>query len=211
MAGTAPTPPRCSPCSVPIGGSSRPHCVRSGRGRRRRSGARCTAGPVFASGAGDSLAPVHAQTTLLGRPPVRGRGQIRRGIRLVGRASLDRARHRRDRAALETGNDDLLGSALFDDLQAGVVRRHRRRSRTRSARSWNAGALGAVMTGSGPTVVALARHLGQAGHAAAAVRARSSPAARRVRWARSPGSSNGRTRAFGAWNGVRSLPPEPEH
>jgi 4-diphosphocytidyl-2-C-methyl-D-erythritol kinase len=64
-------------------------------------------------------------------------------------------------AALETGNDELLGSALFDDLAPGVLARLPDVGAAIDGFG-AAGALGAVMTGSGPTVVALARHLGQA-------------------------------------------------
>lgn len=71
-------------------------------------------------------------------------------------------------AALETGNDELLGGALFDDLQGPVVARHPEVGET-IERFLAAGALGAVMTGSGPTVVALARHLGHAEALTAAV------------------------------------------
>jgi 4-diphosphocytidyl-2-C-methyl-D-erythritol kinase len=60
-------------------------------------------------------------------------------------------------AALETGNVELLGNALFDDLQPGVVARHPEIAGAVSS-FHEAGALGAVMTGSGPTVVALARN-----------------------------------------------------
>ena len=71
-------------------------------------------------------------------------------------------------AAAETGNDVLLGSALFNDLQAPVVARHPEIGDVIDV-FHEAGALGAVMTGSGPTVVALARHLGHADELAAAV------------------------------------------
>ncbi len=71
-------------------------------------------------------------------------------------------------AAVETGNDVLLGSALFNDLQASVAARHPEITRTIDA-FVEAGALGAVMTGSGPTVVALARHLGHADELAVVV------------------------------------------
>jgi 4-diphosphocytidyl-2-C-methyl-D-erythritol kinase len=57
-------------------------------------------------------------------------------------------------AAAETGNDRLLGSALFNDLQQPVARRHPSVATTCDALV-AAGAHGAVMTGSGPTVVAL--------------------------------------------------------
>jgi len=71
-------------------------------------------------------------------------------------------------AALETGNDELLGSAIYDDLQPPVVARHPEVGATIDA-FVEAGALGAIMTGSGPTVVALARHLGHADRLVAAV------------------------------------------
>ena len=59
-------------------------------------------------------------------------------------------------AAIEVGDHDLAGSALFDDLQPGVAARHPQVARVAAAFG-AAGALGAVMSGSGPTVVALAR------------------------------------------------------
>jgi 4-diphosphocytidyl-2-C-methyl-D-erythritol kinase len=71
-------------------------------------------------------------------------------------------------AALETGNDALLGSALYDDLQPAVAARHPEVAAAIDS-FHAAGALGAVMTGSGPSVVALARHLGHADALAAAV------------------------------------------
>jgi 4-diphosphocytidyl-2-C-methyl-D-erythritol kinase len=57
-------------------------------------------------------------------------------------------------AAAESGNDALLGSALFNDLQGSVADRHPEIAETIDA-FVGAGAHGAVMTGSGPTVVAL--------------------------------------------------------
>lgn len=57
-------------------------------------------------------------------------------------------------AAAETGNDELLGSALFNDLQDAVIARHPEIAETIDALV-AAGAYGAVMSGSGPTVVAL--------------------------------------------------------
>ncbi len=64
-------------------------------------------------------------------------------------------------AALETGDVELLGDALFDDLQAGVIARHAEVGEAIEAFA-GAGALGAVVTGSGPTVAALARHIAHA-------------------------------------------------
>jgi 4-diphosphocytidyl-2-C-methyl-D-erythritol kinase len=57
-------------------------------------------------------------------------------------------------AAAEAGNNALLGSALYNDLQEPVAARHPEISETIDA-FIEAGAEGAVMSGSGPTVVAL--------------------------------------------------------
>ena len=57
-------------------------------------------------------------------------------------------------AAAEAGNDELLGSALFNDLQGPVAAHHPEIAET-IATFTEAGARGAVMSGSGPTVVAL--------------------------------------------------------
>jgi 4-diphosphocytidyl-2-C-methyl-D-erythritol kinase len=71
-------------------------------------------------------------------------------------------------AALETGDVDVLGHSLFNDLQPGVVARHPEVGEVVDA-FLDAGALGAIMSGSGPTVAALARHFGHADTLAAAV------------------------------------------
>lgn len=57
-------------------------------------------------------------------------------------------------AAAEAGNDELLGSALYNDLQGPVAAHHGEISETIAAFT-EAGARGAVMSGSGPTVIAL--------------------------------------------------------
>jgi 4-diphosphocytidyl-2-C-methyl-D-erythritol kinase len=57
-------------------------------------------------------------------------------------------------AAAEAGNDALLGSALFNDLQGPVAAHHPEIAETVAA-FIEAGARGAAMSGSGPTVVAL--------------------------------------------------------
>jgi 4-diphosphocytidyl-2-C-methyl-D-erythritol kinase len=113
--------------------------------------------PVFADGRGEHVVPVHAIATQWVVRPF-----------AFGVAAADAyAWWDADPAtgpdpgavvaAFETGNGELLGSALFDDLQRGVVARHPEVARV-IASFLEAGALGAVMTGSGPTVVALARH-----------------------------------------------------
>jgi 4-diphosphocytidyl-2-C-methyl-D-erythritol kinase len=71
-------------------------------------------------------------------------------------------------AAMEVGDDALFGSAMFDDLEPAVAARQPDVARAVAAFG-DAGALGAIMTGSGPTVVALARHLGHADALSAAV------------------------------------------
>lgn len=71
-------------------------------------------------------------------------------------------------AAAEMGNLELLGDALFNDLEAPVMRRHPEVGDVKAA-FVDAGALGVVMSGSGPTLVALARHAAHAEGLAAAV------------------------------------------
>jgi 4-diphosphocytidyl-2-C-methyl-D-erythritol kinase len=57
-------------------------------------------------------------------------------------------------AAAEAGNDALVGSAVFNDLEGPVAAHHPEISESAAA-FIDAGAHGAVMSGSGPTVVAL--------------------------------------------------------
>jgi len=71
-------------------------------------------------------------------------------------------------AALETGDVELLGDAIFNDLQPGIVAYHPDVSGAIDA-FVEAGALGAMVSGSGPTVAALARHIAHADRLAAAV------------------------------------------
>jgi len=59
-------------------------------------------------------------------------------------------------AAFETGQAETMGAGLFNDLELPVSRRHPEIATAKNA-FLEAGALGAVMSGSGPTVVALAR------------------------------------------------------
>ena len=124
--------------------------------------------PVLAQGRGDRVIPVHTATTWwVLRPfpfgvsaadayawwdddPVTGPDA---GVLI---------------AALETGDVDLLGHSFFNDLQPGVVARHPEVDEIVDA-FLEAGALGAAMSGSGPTVAALARHFGHADTLAAAV------------------------------------------
>jgi 4-diphosphocytidyl-2-C-methyl-D-erythritol kinase len=124
--------------------------------------------PVLARGRGELVTPVHAATTWwVLKPfdfPVTASDAYRwwddepstgpdAGVLI---------------AALETGDVELLGDALFNDLQAPVAARHPEVAGAIHA-MLDAGALGAVMSGSGPTVTALARHVGHADSLASAV------------------------------------------
>ncbi|MBI3649383.1 MAG: 4-(cytidine 5'-diphospho)-2-C-methyl-D-erythritol kinase [Actinobacteria bacterium] len=71
-------------------------------------------------------------------------------------------------AAVEAGSFEILGASIFNDLEGPVSRRHPEVAEAKQA-FLEAGALGAVMSGSGPTVAALATHPMQAEHLATAV------------------------------------------
>ena len=125
-------------------------------------------GPVYADGRGDRVTPVHAQTThwvvvpasfAVRTPDAYGWWDARSETGPDAGAVI---------AALEAGNDEILGPAIFNDLQFAVAARHPEVSDTIAALT-DAGALGAVMSGSGPTVVALARHMAHADQIADAV------------------------------------------
>jgi 4-diphosphocytidyl-2-C-methyl-D-erythritol kinase len=126
-------------------------------------------GPVFASGRGESVHPVHAQTTcwvVLPFPfPVRAADAYAWWDADAAATGPDPGALV---AAVETGNGQVIGDAMYDDLQAPVAGRHPDIEAAIEAFR-EAGALGAMMTGSGPTVVALARHLGHAETLAAKV------------------------------------------
>ena len=125
-------------------------------------------GPVFVHGRGERATLVHALTTFWAVKP----------FDMQVRTPDAFAWWDEDRAtgpdagvlvaAAETGNNELLGSALFNDLQAPVLARLPQIGEAIAA-FLEAGALGAVMTGSGPTVVALASHLSHAHRLADAV------------------------------------------
>lgn len=126
-------------------------------------------GAVHASGRGERLHPVQVQTTWWVVRP------FSFAIRTPDAYSWwdeDGAETGPDPgalvAALETGNDDLAGGAIFNDLQAPAVRRHPEIATVLGA-FLEAGALGAIMSGSGPTVMALARHPGHADQISEAV------------------------------------------
>jgi 4-diphosphocytidyl-2-C-methyl-D-erythritol kinase len=118
--------------------------------------------PVLMRGRGERLAPVHVLTTHWAvRPfdfPTRSPDAYRWWDEDGGSTGPDPGALI---AAAESGNVELLGHALYNDLEAPVAARHPEIAAVRDA-FVEAGALGAVMSGSGPTVVALARHLGHA-------------------------------------------------
>lgn len=124
--------------------------------------------PFFADGRGDHVVEVHAVTTQWVVKPFG-----------FGVATPDAYAWWDDRpttgpdpgaliAALESGNLEVLGDALYDDLEPAVVERHPPVGAALAAFR-EAGALGTVMTGSGPTVVALAANVLDADRLAAAV------------------------------------------
>ena len=125
-------------------------------------------GPVYVTGRGNLVTPVHAPTTHWVIAPA--------GFAVSTPDAYAWWDETGDTgpdpgvviAAFEAGNDALLGEALFDDLQAPIVARHPAVGDTIRA-LLDAGALGAAMTGSGPTVVALARHMAHADQVAEAV------------------------------------------
>ncbi len=125
--------------------------------------------PVFAAGRGETVHPIHAQATswvVLPFPfPVRAADAYAWWDLEGGGTGPDPGALV---AAVETGDDELTAHAMFDDLQPPVAERHPEVARAIEALV-DAGALGAIMTGSGPTVVALARHVGHAESIAARV------------------------------------------
>jgi 4-diphosphocytidyl-2-C-methyl-D-erythritol kinase len=126
-------------------------------------------GPVVMRGRGERLALVHPVTTWwVVRPfdfPTRSPDAYRWWDEDGGAVGPDAGALV---AAAETGNVELLGHALFNDLEGPVARRHPEVADVKRA-FLEAGALGAIMSGSGPTVVALARHLTDADRLARAV------------------------------------------
>jgi 4-diphosphocytidyl-2-C-methyl-D-erythritol kinase len=126
-------------------------------------------GPVVMRGRGERLSRVHLVTTWwVVRPfdfPTRSPDAYRWWDEDGGVVGPDAGALI---AAAETGNVDLLGHALFNDLEEPVARRHPEVTGVKQA-FLEAGALGAIMSGSGPTVVALARDLTDADRLARAV------------------------------------------
>ena len=125
-------------------------------------------GAVFAAGRGERVHRVHVQTTSWVAKPLGFAVRTPDAFAWWDAEGATGPDAGALIAAAETGNDELLGHALFNDLQAPVVARHPEISETIET-FIDAGALGAVMTGSGPTVVALATHLAHADRLARAV------------------------------------------
>ena len=125
--------------------------------------------PVVVRGRGEQVAPVHVVTTWWAvKPsdfPTRSPDAYRWWDEDGGAVGPDPGALV---AAAESGNVELLGHALFNDLEAPVARRHPAVAHVKRA-FLDAGALGALMSGSGPTVMALARHMSHADQLAAAV------------------------------------------
>jgi 4-diphosphocytidyl-2-C-methyl-D-erythritol kinase len=126
-------------------------------------------GAVMMRGRGERIAPVHLVTTWWAVKPF---GFPTRSPDAYRWWDEDGASVGPDPGALvaaaETGNVELLGHALFNDLEEPVSRRHPEIAEAKHA-LLDAGALGAIMSGSGPTVVALATHMGHADRMAEAV------------------------------------------
>jgi 4-diphosphocytidyl-2-C-methyl-D-erythritol kinase len=124
--------------------------------------------PVFATGRGEILAPVHVLHSWWVLKPFGFEVRTPDAFAWWNESPTTGPDSGALVAAAETGNLDLLGSALFNDLQPGVAARHPQIART-VERFEEAGALGAVMSGSGPTVAALASTLSHAERLAEAV------------------------------------------
>jgi 4-diphosphocytidyl-2-C-methyl-D-erythritol kinase len=124
--------------------------------------------PVFVSGRGERVTPVHVMTTWWVIKPFAFEVHTADAFAWWDADPATGPDTGVSIAAAETGNAELLGHTLFNDLQAPVVARHPQIGETIEA-YLTSGALGAVMTGSGPTVVALASHLFHADQLAEAV------------------------------------------
>jgi 4-diphosphocytidyl-2-C-methyl-D-erythritol kinase len=124
--------------------------------------------PVFVAGRGERVTPVHTTTTCWVVKPFGFPVAAAEAYAWWDAAPMSGPDPGALVAALETGDADVLGDALFNDLQPAVVARHPVVGETIEA-LMDAGALGAIMSGSGPTVAALARHIGHADRLADAV------------------------------------------
>lgn len=110
--------------------------------------------PAYARGRGEIVEPVLVQTTTWVVKPFAFGVTSAEAYRWWDERAASGPDPGASIAAAEAGNDALLGSALFNDLQGPVAARHPEIAETIDAFT-GAGAHGAVMSGSGPTVVAL--------------------------------------------------------
>ncbi len=112
--------------------------------------------PVFADGRGDHVVPVHALTTHWVVKPFGVTVRTPDAYAWWDDEPVTGPDPGALLGAFETGNLEIVADAAHDDLQPGVVARHPAVAHAIAA-FVEAGALAAFMTGSGPTVVALAR------------------------------------------------------
>ncbi len=124
--------------------------------------------PVLATGRGERLTPVHAAATWWVLMPFPFGVSAADAYDWWDAAPSTGPDPGVLIAALETGDVELLGDGLFNDLQPAIVDRHQDVGAAIAA-FLEAGALGAFVSGSGPTVAALARHIAHAETLAAAL------------------------------------------
>ena len=112
--------------------------------------------PAYAEGRGERVAPVFVQSTTWVVKPLAFAVSSADAYAWWDEGAATGPDAGALIAAAEAGNNALLGSALYNDLQEPVAARHPEISHTIEA-FIEAGAEGAVMSGSGPAVVALCR------------------------------------------------------
>ena len=172
-------------------------------GRLRRAARSCTAAPCSPTAGASIVTPLHARTThwvvVRSRSPCGRRTPTPGGM---SDAAVGPGPRRADRG--DRGRRSRRSARRSSTISQPVVAASAPGGRRRVARLRDAGALGAVMTGSGPTVVAPRARPRPTPTAIASavpgsfVTTASPPASPRYDGARRPGSSNGKTRAFGA-------------
>ena len=164
-------------------------------------------GPVYAAGRGELVTPVHAVTSHWAVAPAPFAVRTPDAYAWWDEHGTHRPRSRRaDRRASRRATTRSSARRLFDDLQGPVVARHpeiaatirslHRRGRARRGHDRQRPDASSLSRGISATRISSPQPS----------RVRSSSRARHVPWGRPPGSSNGKTRAFGAWNGG-SIPP----
>jgi 4-diphosphocytidyl-2-C-methyl-D-erythritol kinase len=126
-------------------------------------------GPVYAEGRGERVAPVHGLTTHWVIKPFGFTVRTPDAYAWWDEGPVTGPDPGALLGAYETGNLEVIADAAANDLQRAVAARHPAIGHAIEA-FVGAGALAALMTGSGPTVVALARDPRHADALAAAVR-----------------------------------------